>query len=64
MPKSVRHRGFWFDSRGSTNQEREMDEHVNDYYAYLDAMDWREACEQQKRDEGIWEDNGCHWPTN
>ena len=40
------------------------DAHVEDYLAYLEALDWREACEQQKRDEGIWEDNGCHWPAN
>lgn len=25
--------------------------------AYLDEM------EQQRRDEGIWEDNGCKWPN-
>ena len=41
-----------------------MDAHVEAYYAYLDAMDWKEACAQMKHDEGVWEDNGCSWPAN
>jgi hypothetical protein len=27
-----------------------------------DAVAMREEALQQKRDEGIWEDNGCKWP--
>jgi len=28
-----------------------------------EAEGWSEACAQQLRDEGIWEDNGCKWPN-
>jgi hypothetical protein len=40
-----------------------MDAHVLEYYDYIDAMADLAANEQMKHDEGIWEDNGCQWPT-
>lgn len=35
-----------------------MDAHVEAYYDYLDAMDWRESCAAQRAAEGAWEDAG------
>jgi len=38
-----------------------MDEQVNEYYRYLDAVE-EEACNEQMRQaEGRWEDGGCSW---
>lgn len=35
-----------------------MDAHVEAYYDFLDAMDWRDSCAAMREAEGAWEDAG------
>lgn len=35
------------------------DEYKQGWYEAVDALEWREACDDMKRREGYWEDAGC-----
>jgi hypothetical protein len=37
-----------------------MDAHVDEYYAYWEAVEAEEANDQMRAAEGAWEDAGCY----
>jgi hypothetical protein len=38
-----------------------MDEQVNEYYRYLDAVYEADVGDAMREAEGRWEDSGCSW---
>jgi hypothetical protein len=41
-------------------RRNKMDAHVDEYYAYWEAVEAEEANDQMRAAEGAWEDAGCY----